>query len=98
MNRMKVTATTDLYVSLTTGDAVRIAAGEVREFPEYIAYACMQAGATEVKEQVKEQVKEPVRARNEKGQLQADDPTTPDVNEAWEGGEAPVKKKTIKKK
>jgi len=91
---MKVTSTTDLYVSLTTGDAVRIAAGEVREFPSYIAYACMQAGATEVKEEVKK----PVRARNEKGQLKADDPTTPDVNEAWEDGEAPVKEKPIKKK
>jgi hypothetical protein len=33
------------------------------------------------------------RARNDKGQLQADDPTTPDVNEAWEGGKAPAKKK-----
>lgn len=26
------------------------------------------------------------RARNAKGQLQADDPTTPEVNEAWEDG------------
>lgn len=93
---MKVTSTTDLHVALTTGDAVRVAAGEVREFPEYIAYACLQAGCTEVKE--KEKVKEPVRARNEKGQLQADDPSTPDINEAWEGGKAPVKKKTTKKK
>ena len=31
----------------------------------------------------------PKRARNDKGQLVADDPSTPDVNEAWEGGEAP---------
>ena len=29
------------------------------------------------------------RARNNKGQLMADDPNTPDVNEAWEGGIAP---------
>ena len=44
---------------------------------------------------------EPKRARNEKGQLVGDDPSTPDVNEAWEGGEAPKKKavkKTTKKK
>ncbi len=47
----------------------------------------------------------PKRARNKKGQLKADDPSTPDVNEAWEGGEAPKKtakkttaKKTTKKK
>tara|TARA_R100000655_G_scaffold77938_1_gene117279 strand:- start:13735 stop:14100 length:366 start_codon:yes stop_codon:yes gene_type:complete len=44
------------------------------------------------------------RARNEKGQLIGDDPDTPDINEAWEGGEAPktakksTKKKTTKKK
>jgi len=41
---------------------------------------------------------EPVRARNEKGQLLGDDPTTPEVNEAWEGGEAPQAKKTVAKK
>lgn len=48
---------------------------------------------------------EPKRARNEKGQLVGDDPDTPDVNEAWESGEAPkktakksTKKKTTKKK
>ena len=33
----------------------------------------------------------PVRARNYDGTLKADDPSTPDVNEAWE--EKPVKKK-----
>lgn len=37
------------------------------------------------------------RARNDKGQLIGDDPSTPDVNEAWEGGKAPAKKKTAKK-
>jgi hypothetical protein len=49
---------------------------------------------------VKAEVKEVKRARNKKGQLKADDPTTPDVNEAYEGGVAPVKttKKTTKKK
>ena len=44
---------------------------------------------------------EPKRARNEKGELVGDDPDTPDVNEAWEGGEAPKKKvakKSTKKK
>ena len=34
---------------------------------------------------------DPKRARNEKGQLVADDPSTPE-NEAWEGGKAPKKK------
>lgn len=34
---------------------------------------------------------EKVRARNENGTLRADDPSTPDVNEAWE--DSTVKKK-----
>ena len=33
----------------------------------------------------------PKRARGPKGRLKADDKSTPDVNEAWEGGVAPVK-------
>ena len=36
------------------------------------------------------------RARNKDGTLKGDDPSTPDVNEAWEGGKAP--KKATKKK
>jgi hypothetical protein len=35
----------------------------------------------------------PKRARSADGKLKADDPTTPDVNEAWEGGKAPKKKR-----
>lgn len=38
-------------------------------------------------------VEEPKRARNEKGQLKADDKSTPNVNEAWEGGVAPKRKR-----
>lgn len=34
----------------------------------------------------------PKRARTPKGKLKADDPATPEVNEAWEGGNAPAKK------
>ena len=37
------------------------------------------------------------RSRNDKGQLVADDPSTPDVNEAYVGGKTPTKKKTVKK-
>ena len=37
------------------------------------------------------------RARNEKGQLIADDPSTPYVNEAWEGGKRPAKRGRPKK-
>jgi len=48
--------------------------------------------------EVEADVKEVKRARNDKGQLIGDDPETPNVNEAWEGGEAPKKKTTAKKK
>ena len=40
----------------------------------------------------------PKRARTAKGKLKADDPSTPDVNEAWEGGGAPKKRGRPKKK
>ena len=42
-----------------------------------------------------------VRARHSKGHYVADDPSTPDINEAYVGGKAPKKtkaKKTAKKK
>ncbi len=52
--------------------------------------------AVEIKNDSPEEEGEPVRARNEKGHYVADDPSTPDVNEAYEGGKAP--KKTTKKK
>jgi len=32
-----------------------------------------------------------VRARTETGKFKADDPSTPDVNEAWKGGKKPRK-------
>ena len=54
--------------------------------------------ATEVKVDAPDEVaEEPKRARNEDGTLMGDDPDTPDVNEAWEGGEAPKKKASKKK-
>ena len=41
---------------------------------------------------------EPKRARDDKGHYKADDPSTPEVNEAYEGGVAPKKKRTYKKR
>ena len=52
------------------------------------------------KKSVVQKVKEavtPKRARNKKGQLMADDPNPPE-NAAWEGGKAPPKKKTTRKR
>jgi len=42
-------------------------------------------------------VPEPVRARTEDGQFVPDDPETKDVDEAWEGGKAPVSTSGLKK-
>ena len=41
--------------------------------------------------------KAPKRARTKKGRYVADDKSTPDINEAWEGGKAPTKKAKAKK-
>lgn len=38
-------------------------------------------------------LEEPVRARTKGGKFKGDDPSTPDVNEAYKGGKAPAKKK-----
>ena len=40
----------------------------------------------------------PERARKDDGKFQGDDPSTPEVNEAWKGGKAPKKKAPAKKK
>ncbi len=40
----------------------------------------------------------PVRARNDDGTLKADDPSTPDVNEAWEPKPAKKRGRPPKKK
>ena len=53
--------------------------------------------AMEVKVDQKLEEGEPVRARDEKGHFVADDPNTPDVNEAYVSGKAPTKKSTKKK-
>ena len=37
----------------------------------------------------------PKRARTAKGRYKGDDKSTPDVNEAWEGGKAPKPKKKV---
>ena len=51
-----------------------------------------------VSEKVVTEVSEPKRARTKKGTYRADDKSTPDVNEAWEGGKAPKKRGRPKKK
>ena len=64
--------------------------------PRAMMQACEDAAAV-IKRQAEEiealtESSKPKRARNSDGTLKADDKTTPDVNEAWEGGKAPKKK------
>lgn len=64
--------------------------------PRAMMQACTDAAAV-IKRQAEElealtEAAKPKRARNSDGTLKADDKTTPDVNEAWEGGKAPKKK------
>jgi|TARA_R110000822_G_scaffold36776_1_gene103329 hypothetical protein len=40
----------------------------------------------------------PKRARSKKGRYRKDNKATPNINEAWVGGKAPVRKKVNKKK
>jgi hypothetical protein len=57
-----------------------------------IAYPFIKAS------ELKDMDLKPKRARTSKGHLKADDPSTPEVNEAWEGGVAPKKRGRPKKK
>lgn len=79
---MKIKITTDRQPFFNNepknmGDVVEVSAEEAAIFIE-------NGFAEEAKT-----TRKPKRARNNKGQLMADDPNTPHVNEAWEGGEAP---------
>ena len=55
------------------------------------------AEETKVVEPTETKADAPQRDRNDDGTLKADDPTTPEVNEAWEGGQAPKKRGRPKK-
>jgi len=56
----------------------------------------IKTGATLTSESVRV-FEVPDRARDADGGFKADDPSTPTVNEAWEGGVAPKKKAAPKK-
>ena len=89
----------DRYISTTWGASIRLEAGVPKEVGQDLGIFCLQEGCKEHKpETIKDKkASEPIRARNDKGQLIGDAPSTPDVNEAWEGGKAPKKKPTPKK-
>jgi len=85
---MKVKITTDRRPFVdgkqtNKGDVVEVSATDAK---------VLIANGFAVEEATKKPTKKkaaPKRARKANGQLKADDPSTPDVNEAWQGGKAP---------
>ena len=97
---MIVISDIDRYISTTWGASIRLEAGVPKEVGHDIGLLCLQEGCKEHKpHSIKnKRPSEPIRARNEKGHYIADDLSTPDINEAYVGGEAPAKKKPAAKK
>ena len=92
---MKIKSDTDLHVSTTWGAAIFLTAGEEREVSDDLGYQALQQGAVEAKEAPKKaaskkaaskkrgKAAKKTRARTEEGHFIADDPSTPDVDEAY---------------
>ena len=95
---MKIVSDKDIRIATDWGAVILFHAGVEKEVSDEIGLLAMAEGATKSGDSVVPEVAEPERARNEQGHYVADDPSTPDVNEAWEGGKAPEKKKSTKKK
>ena len=89
-NEMKIKITSDRN---PWANGSPCAKGQELEIDDETGAAMVEAGmALEVG------ASKPKRARNAKGQVLSDDPSTPDINEAWEGGKAPAKKAKKKAK
>jgi len=95
---MKIISEKPLRVATLGGTVVLFEPGVVREMSEEIGLLAIQLGAKEYNDKYVEEQKaevadfeevEMVRARNEKGHYIADDPSTPDVNEAYVPKKAP---------
>ena len=88
---MKIKSDTDLHVSTLWGASIFLKAGEEREVGDDLGYQALQQGAVEAKEVPKEVTvtskkrgrPKKTKARTEEGHFIADDPSTPDVNEAY---------------
>jgi hypothetical protein len=89
---VKIKSETDLHISTTWGAAIFLKGGEEREVGDDMGYQALQQGAVEVREAPKPAPKKPAkktaakkktRARNKDGHYVPDDPSTPDVNEAY---------------
>jgi hypothetical protein len=85
---VKIKSDTDLHVGTTWGASIFLKAGEEREVGDDLGYQALQQGAVEVRDApkkpaTKKRGRASKRARTEEGHFVADDPSTPDVNEAY---------------
>lgn len=89
---MKIISDKPLRVATLGGTVVLFEVGVIKEIADEIGLIAIQMGAKEYNDKYLEEQKaedadfeevEMVRARNEKGHYIADDPSTPDVNEAY---------------
>ena len=99
----KPAAANELGTDTKLYEADEIVTAEEGDWKDGIMKAFVENGwamETKIEDVSDIETTEPIRARNDKGHFIADDPSTPDINEAYEGGVAPTKtsKKTTKKK
>ena len=92
--------TTNYDVNNITDDSVKQEAtvivqkvGNLQVIIEALDFASRthRANLEELLKSRDEAIVEPERARDEEGKFLADDPETPDTNEAWKGGKKPAK-------
>ena len=68
------------------GDIVDLPQAEVDQILEFKPGTLIEVDVPAVFKAAKPKAKTKKRARNANGTLKGDDPSTPDVNEAWEDG------------
>ena len=68
---------------------------DLEKFKEVVDDVWKMVFGTERRPQSKEMMDAPPKRARTKGKFKADDKSTPDVNEAWVGGKAPTRVKTV---
>ena len=80
---MVIVSDKDLRIATTWGAIILLSANEPRELSESISLLALQMGAKEVGQKKLHTITEKVRTRDEDGRYIGDDPSTPNIDEAW---------------
>ena len=80
---MLIVSDKDLRIATTWGAVILLSADEPRELSDQISLLAFQMGAKEVGQKPLHTITEKVRTRNEDGRYIGDDPSTPNIDEAW---------------